>query len=119
MSNPFDDILDDLLAAEAEIGEEIVARVQDDCSVDVEILGETVIRSKPGEHPRRETGDLYNSFKTHTTVDGGTVATVVDSDIWYAVNLENVMDRPIFTGKLDEYEPLILDRHVRAIEGKT
>lgn len=118
MSNPFDDILDDLLAADREVGDEMVARVQDRLSIDVEFVGGEVIRSKPGEHPRRETGNLYGSFTTRTVQEGDTFRTIVDTDVFYAVNLQELMDRPIVTGLMEEYEPLILDRQVRVIEGK-
>lgn len=115
--NPFDGIAADLVKVQQEIGEEIVARTQDRCSIDVEYIGNHIVRSKPGENPRRETGKLWGSFESETNIDGEIVRTVIDTDVFYATELQELRDRPIFDGLLDEYEPLILDRIAETIGG--
>jgi hypothetical protein len=120
--NPFDEIEADLGPVLRDVAEEMLARVQDRISVDVERVGSRVIRSKPGEHPRRDTGNLYASFIVEENTENHTVAAAVTTDVEYAVYLQLGMDRPITDAGpdgpalLDEYEPLVIDRIAGVIE---
>lgn len=122
--NPFDVLAPQFEGIMREIGEEMVARVQDRCSIDVQGSPPHMIRSKPGEHPRRETYRLYESFKSKTVMDQN-IVTTVDTDVPYAPRLQFNLARPIFDAGqgepslLDEYSPLVIQRVIEAIESPT
>lgn len=119
--NPFDVLAHQFEGIMREIGDEMLARVQDRCSVDVERVGDHVIRSVPGEHPRRDTSFLYDSFATATT-RGQNIVTTIGTDVIYAPRLQLLMSRPIFDAGagepalLDEYAPLVVQRVSAVVE---
>jgi len=53
-----------------EVGREQVELIKQDISIPVVRKGRIVIRSKPGEPPRRDSGKLYNSIKSRTYMLG-------------------------------------------------
>jgi hypothetical protein len=58
-------------------------QVREDLAVDVEYIGDgRVIRSQPGEPPRRETGDLQGSIDTSAEIAGDEVVTLLDCNDW-------------------------------------
>lgn len=69
--------------------------------------GVTVIRSKPGEPPRRETGDYQSSIDHQTATDGSRVTTSIFTDDPIGGYLENgtsrMAKRPHFKPVFDEY----------------
>lgn len=70
--------------------------VQKRISVDVERRGGKVIRSQPGEPPRRDTRKLYASTTSEVIRAGDVVSGAVSVDTPYAQRLNNEMNRPIF-----------------------
>jgi hypothetical protein len=78
-NNPADAITDalaeDMRVAFDAIGQELEDRFRELVSVPVEYEGKRVIRSKPGERPRLETGRYQESFRHTTNVDGDKVRT--------------------------------------------
>jgi hypothetical protein len=57
-------VMDAIAAGLKESGEDEVSHIRDDIGVPVEYAAGGVIRSAPGEPPRRETGELWNSIKS-------------------------------------------------------
>lgn len=97
------------------IGVEMIEQSRDYLSIDVEVLeGGTIIRSRRGESPRRETHHLQNSHDH--TVNNGTL--VVENTAAYAVELEQSMSRPFFSRVKNDFAPVIGQRLVEAIEGR-
>jgi hypothetical protein len=122
-SNPFDDIVRDVVAVWGGVGDTIAEQVKESLSVPCEVfhrIGPLKDRhhSRPGEHPKLEKGNLLNSIERTVSSNESTVTLSVDSDIFYAPDLELQMDRPIFRGVLEQYESRLVDAAADAIEGK-
>lgn len=116
--NPFDAIADDLADLAREFSRRVEARVQENLSVPVEYVGGGVIRSKEGEHPRRETGNLRGSTQARVRRPGpGEVAVELDSAAGYAERLQLEMNRPITNNVPGEFEDDWLETCARAIRG--
>lgn len=122
MTHPFDLIEQAVADVNREVGGEIVADVKDRLSVPVGYRigprgGTYLIRSKPGENPRRETGALQESIADAVFVEGTHEVTLeVSAGVKYAPFLDPRLTRPIFTGIVDEYETPLLDRVADRIE---
>ncbi len=106
MPDLFEEIAADVATAMAREGQVIQSAIKDDLSVPVEYEtgprgGVIVIRSKRGEHPRRETGNLQDRVKTDTTSEALKTTMAVYDDATYAEYLDPKLDRPIVTG-IDE-----------------
>jgi hypothetical protein len=123
----FEDVRADVFAACEQFGGEVVDVIREKISVDVEYIdgprgGVRVIRSLPGEPPRRETGTLQDSYQSAVEADAGEVTLDVFSDCPYAGNLENgtarVLPRPHVADTADEMTEQFLDRVVAAFEGR-
>lgn len=101
-SNPADAITDalteDFRVAMDAIGQHLEDRFRDLVSVPVEYEGKRVIRSKPGEPPRTETGKYHGSFRHVTSVDGDRVRTVAGtSDVrgaYFTAGTSRMKPRP-------------------------
>lgn len=80
--------------------ERMRADVQKRIGVPVERSGGRTIRSKPGEPPRKDKGNLYASADAQTLNAGRTVQGSVSVNTKYARRLNNQMNRPIFGNTL-------------------
>lgn len=81
-------------------------RTAENISVDVERLPDgRVIRSKPGEFPRRDTRKLFTTLQTF--VDSKLLEGRVESPMAYALPLEQDMDRQFLTRTLREELPTV------------
>lgn len=71
------------------LGRDIVAELRDVIGVRVQRVGSEVIRSEPGEPPRRDSSKLYDSLRSHVQRDSATSAALsVSTDVEYAAWLE-------------------------------
>lgn len=98
MSSLFDRIGQNVQKAlETKLGE-MRDEVQKRISVDVERRGGKVIRSRPGEPPRRDTKKLYKSAESEVIHTDDTVTGAVSVETPYAQRLNDPaqLDRPIF-----------------------
>jgi hypothetical protein len=77
--------------------------------------GGNVIRSKPGEPPRRETGRLFTSITPTVKVDGDTFILKVESNTPYDARLEYKMNRPFMRPAEKRWATLIPPRLTSAI----
>lgn len=117
----FDSIQNDVYDALDLIGAQIVDSWQKRISIDVEYTkgprgGVWVIRSRPGEAPRRETHNLHDSIQQSTEADDGVITEFVDSDVFYAPILEYKMDRPHCEITFEEWADQVVDATIHAIE---
>jgi hypothetical protein len=90
--NPADRIVDDLIRRSRDkfdaLGGEIVRDMREMIGVPVSGSGRNVVRSKPGEPPRKETGALQGSWRHHTVTEGDTVRTVAGTPSMIGVYLQ-------------------------------
>lgn len=103
------------------LGEKIVETIKADLSVPVEYMtrprgGIHIIRSKSGEHPRRETGKLQAGVDHFVFQSGSIVGLNVYDPVNYARYLDPGMNRPIVTGKDEEFADLFTAVIARAFE---
>lgn len=105
-----------------EIGAELEARFRELLSVQVEGTGKEVVRSKPGEAPRRESGGYEGSFKHVTTVEGDTVATRAGTEdprgAWFTGGTATMQPRPHAETVRDEFAEHAEERVLQAISNK-
>lgn len=101
--NPFEEIAAETRDVAREFGERVQRTVRDWVAVPVEYVGGKIIRSKWGEHPRLETGNLQASIEHREGVDGNVVFTEVTAGAPYADPLENALNRPIMRDVPDEF----------------
>lgn len=89
------------------IGEELASRLRESVSVPVGRDGKHVVRSLPGERPRRDEGDYQASLRHVTTVDGDKVKTAAGTDMergqWLEKGTERMLARPHFQPLFDEF----------------
>jgi hypothetical protein len=120
--NPFDDIERDLRPRMDDLGAKMEAQVRDWIGVPVGRSGGHIIRSQPGEHPRRETGRLRGSIDHATDSQNGIITVTIDSDVFYAPLLENgtskMAKRPILTGLLELFEPQLEEIVAEVVAGE-
>lgn len=117
----FDEIQSDVHETFELLGPQIQDDWQDLISVDVEYSGATVtVRSKPGEPPRRETGDLYESIQEETETDYGSVSLEISTDIEYAPYLEDgtekMAPRPHRTRTFEKWVDEVIDATLEAVQ---
>ena len=99
--------------AAAVIADELRDRVREAVSVDVEYYGGIVIRSRPGEPPRRETGDYSNSILSASGEDGDEIWGSAYTDHWKGHledGFQNIAPRPHWSFVYAEYSPLLMMR---------
>ena len=124
----FDDIATDIVTAWAQVGGEIQTEVKQDLSVPVEVRtgprgGRIVIRSKLGEHPRRETGLLQGSVMGAVERHDLSISMFVFDPVFYAIFLDPGLDRPIIGGSsrfpsvADRFTDKVVDAVAAAISG--
>jgi hypothetical protein len=85
----FDEIRTDCFQAMERVGEAVRDEWQSRVSVPVEYVagprgGVVVVRSLPGEPPRKETGELHDSIQAATESDADVLTTTVDSEVPHA-----------------------------------
>jgi hypothetical protein len=119
----FDAIAADVNTALDRVGGVIVDAVKQDVSIPVEITtgprgGKVIIRSKPGEHPRLETGKLQAGMGHEVFIDGSDSTLSINGVVDYAQYLDPGMNRPILTGVDERFGDDVLDAIAAAIEGK-
>lgn len=122
MADIFDDIVADVNDVLIELAAEMESDVKDKLSVPVGYRigprgGTYIIRSKPGENPRKETGKLQNSIKGRVDTDGLQSVLVVNSDVFYAPILQNKMERLVLSDTAEIYDEVVPDRVTAAISG--
>lgn len=88
MLGAFDVIRDTVAQTFANGGEAMVQDMRQMISVDVQYIGGSIIRSVPGEAPRRETGALYESIAKLVEVGLYGVEMAVYTEIPYSVWLQ-------------------------------
>ncbi len=121
-ANPFDEIVSDLMEPLEGVADAMVETVQEFISINVERQGGRVIRSAPGEHPRKDTGRLYESIQYEIERDESIITITIDTDTPYAPFLEfgtsKMAERPIFEGIMERFEPILLDTAAQVIGGE-
>lgn len=110
-ADPFEKLSQVVADGLREYGGELHDQVQQNLSVPVEYArgprgGTIVIRSKPSEHPRRETGGLLETITDEVTAEGDQARLMLSSDHPGAGHLQDTLDRPIFSNLQDE-APLV------------
>jgi hypothetical protein len=107
-----DTLIDDLReragTAFDEFGREVLDALRESVSVPVQYAGSRVIRSAPGEPPRRETGDYRAGLGTELTFLPAGVSTSIFTDAPLGPWLENgtsrgLAARPHFAPIFDRY----------------
>lgn len=104
-------------------GDHLLAKTKDNISIDVvRLAGGKVIRSKPGEYPRRDTKRLQQTLRG--ALDLKALEARVESPMDYALKLEaqgvKGGDRPWLTRTLQEELPTIqaiMDRPIALLGG--
>lgn len=123
----FDSIATDLASEFTQIGEAIMSDMRDRLSVDVQYFpgpnGEIFVeRSAPGEPPRRETQQLWESVQS-TVEQTADVKLIVDSDCPYAPPLEygaearNLLPRPVWIPTFNDWADTFVERAVSVVNG--
>lgn len=123
MSNPADDIVDDVVTRAQErleeLGADIEAELKEQVSVPVGRSKGKVERSKPGESPRRDRGDYYKSFGHAVTSDGDRVAAHAGTDMergqWLEGGTGRMAPRPHFGVVFRRLLSGISDRFVKLL----
>lgn len=104
------DIRGRALRAAERIVADIHYLVRDKVSIDVERIGSTVIRSLPGEPPRRDTGEYWDSIGFDAEDTGDMITASAFSTNWKAPMLEygtRYAARPHWGRVWDDYMPTI------------
>jgi hypothetical protein len=107
---PSDTLFESINAKIAEsaesLGGVIVENIQNKLSVPVERHGSEVIRSKRGEHPRRDSGRLLEATTCEVRSDELSADLEISNPTPYGPFLDdpNKLDRPIVQGIVDEFE---------------
>jgi hypothetical protein len=122
MANDFADVCaaaiqDAIAAALRDEGETLSSDVRSRISVPVEKSGGKIIRSKPGEPPRKDTGRLHAEINTQTIVAGDVAEMAVESPTPYAPPLNNELNRPIYGLLLDESADRIVNACASKVDG--
>ena len=118
MGDLFDDINQDIAAEFERIGAEMVADAQQRLAVPVTF--HPLVRSKPGENPRKETGDLQKNIQHRVDTPESTQAVLtVFSTTFYAPILQDSKDRPVLSDTAEAFEEVIPDRIAAVIGGST
>lgn len=117
------DVIDANIAHGCEtFGKEVVDEIKDNLSIPVEYRtgprgGVIVVRSKSGEHPRKETGKLQAAVDHFVFQSGSIVGVNVYDPVNYAGFLDPGMNRPIVTSKDEEFADKFAGVIVKAFEG--
>lgn len=111
--NPFDEIDAELREKFELLGTQMDDKVREWIGIDVGFAKGRIVRSKPGEHPRKETGRLQGSFDNEATLEDGVIKVTVFTDVPYAIFLQNgtskMAKRPIIDGLLELFDPQLDD----------
>jgi hypothetical protein len=122
-----DGIADDLLNRATRAADELAENIRDDLQeaidVSVEYGGGRIIRSKPGEPPRRETGNYHDSIQSDVKRDATKVAFTVFTDAQLGEWLEEgtnrgLAPRPHFAPCFERNQPKIIARVEDSIDHK-
>ena len=122
----FDAIQSDCFTAIERLGQQVADEWKERISVPVEYArgprgGRKIIRSEPGEPPRRESGVLWESIAAQTEADGYVVTTVIGSDVEYAPYLQEgtfeMFPRPMMPDP-DQLQEQFVNAVADAIEGR-
>ncbi len=120
----FDEIESDIAIASQQMADQIASDVKDRIGVPVGYAvgprgGTRVIRSKPGEPPRKETGNLQSGVIAEVVAVRGQISGSIYDEVPYAAPLESDLDRPILTDLAETYEDFLADGVTRAAAGET
>jgi hypothetical protein len=117
----FEGIQSDVFTAAEAHGNQTRDDWKDRVSIDVVRSGSQVIRSLPGEPPRRDRGDLYDNIESRTEADAEVITVSVDTDIPHALFTDAGTDRMAARPHApdpDEFLASLVDAVIDAIEGK-
>jgi bacteriophage HK97-gp10 putative tail-component len=123
----FESIRADVFEEMEDFGKDVATDLKERISVPVGYRigpkgGTYIIRSAPGEPPRKETGTLLNSVESEVETDADVVTLEISSDAPYAGFLEDgterMAPRPVWEDVADEYTDPFFDRVVAAVSGK-
>lgn len=114
--NPADLYARRLAANWRRLGEEIIRAKRADLSVPVQHTAGGVIRSKEGEHPRRETGNLRGAIESRVSREGDLVRMKFDCPVEYAGHLVE-RRRIIFQDIPDRFADDVREAAVAAVLG--
>jgi hypothetical protein len=123
MSHPADDITDRLVERARDgmekVAQELEQRWRQMVSVPVEGVGRSAIRSKPGEPPRRDTGEYQDSIDHRTSVEGDKVIAVagtsMERGVWLEKGTGRMRPRPHASKLAEEFGGEIVERVAEAI----
>jgi hypothetical protein len=87
------DVVQEVAGAMRLYGEEVATDLRESLSVPVQYVGSRIIRSKPGERPRKETGKYRGTVATDTTIEGRRVVTRIGPRSHIAEFLEDGTSR--------------------------
>ncbi len=115
----FDRIEESVQREYEEVAWEMTADLMTSLSVQVEYIGGYVIRSKPGEAPRREFGDLIRSVDFATSRVNALVRLDVFSTSMISVYLnegtDRIAPRPHWQPLIDNWRDQLLPRTASAV----
>jgi hypothetical protein len=77
--------------------------------------GTRIIRSKPSEPPRKETGNLQKSIAGETQIESDSIVLEISSDVKYAPFLDPNKQRIIFTDVAEEFVDVVMNNIVDSI----
>ena len=123
MSHPADDIADSLVRKARDgmgkVAQELADRWRKLIAVPVEGKGRTAIRSKPGEPPRRETGEYQDSIESRVEIEGDKVTavagTTMERGVWLEKGTGRMKPRPHASKVADEFGGEVVDRVAEVI----
>jgi hypothetical protein len=105
-----DDLRERATAAFDEFGKEVLDGLQQSISTPVEYIGGSTIRSLPGEPPRLEFSDLFDSYDTETEQLLQGVSESIFSDLprsrWLEYGSGRIKPRPHVKPIFDRYAAL-------------
>lgn len=125
-TNPADEITDALIDRARdgfdEIGADLAERLRKKIDVAVGRSGGVVVRSLPGEPPRRDTGDYQATVRHETRTEGNTVTTAAGTDSqlgpWLEGGTSRMKPRPHFKPVREEFAAEAVERVKQALSNK-
>jgi hypothetical protein len=120
MPHLFDEIEAEVAEEMATIVETVAVDIREEIGVPVGYRigpegGTYKIRSKPGEKPRKDSGELQDEIVADVTREEGIVTGTVDALAPHAVYVEAI--RPFMDPAARRWEPVVIERIVAAVGG--
>lgn len=120
MSELIDELTADLATAMQSFVDEIADETRERVSVPVQVItgprgGRRVIRSRPGEPPRKDTGALQDSVSVNVAETTENVDGYVHVGVHYSEPLQTKMRRLILDDRADEFADRFTDQMADAV----